>query len=804
MPSNSFNLRLTIKFCFTILCGLLIEFGFAQQYSITGNIVDNSGQPVSFANIILLRSQDSTIVTGTTSEDSGRFLFSNIDSGNYVLKASFIGYEDHYQSIGLSRNLDLPDIVLIESLESLSEVELVYRRPTLKKEVDRLVFNIESTALSEGNMMDALRSTPGVLVLDNSITIRNLTPTVYINDRKVHLSPDEVLDLLAGTPASNIRSIEVITNPPARYDAESGAVLNIVMSKNLITGYSGSVFSNYTQGVFPRQNYGMSHFFKNDAINFYANYNYNNNKINRVNHEFVDYGSEQWSSDSNRNAWNETHNFNMNFDYLIDKNNTLSLSANAQFLPYFKSIVKNDTDISNSVQEGFFSNNLSRDEKHNLGFDLDYVHSASNKSKLTLNAHYTTYDYERQQQVNTNNFFNDESLNFSTAFNSVSDQDTEIFTSQLDYSLPIDDNSVLETGLKYSNVMTKSGIVKNDIISGAEVPDLNNTDSFDYDENIYAAYLSYENKWDKWSLSAGIRLEQTDIKGVSILDNETNSQNYLEWFPTGNIGFQASEKINIYANYKRSIQRPDYYNLNPFKFFLNDNTLVVGNPELQPVFIDHFTIGTSISDHFSFEFYYMENKANIFELPIQDNLNNTIAFTPVNINKSREYGFDFLSYFNIGQRWFVSLVTSFYNIEDEAEFNDNVVILDQWSNYSEFINNFSFLKDKSLTANLTLTYASKNIQGLRVVDSRLLSELSIRKTIFDGRGIVSVSASDLFNDHDFFDRTEYLDQNSSIFSNFDNRYIRIGFRYKFGNTKLSTNERTRSQKELERLKEMDH
>ena len=119
-----------------------------------------------------MRAQDSTIVTGTTSEDSGRFLFSNIDSGDYILKASFIGYKDNYRDIALSADLDLPDIILEESAEALSEVELVYKRPTLKKEVDRLVFNIESTALSEGNIMEALRSTPGILVLDNVISIK--------------------------------------------------------------------------------------------------------------------------------------------------------------------------------------------------------------------------------------------------------------------------------------------------------------------------------------------------------------------------------------------------------------------------------------------------------------------------------------------------------------------------------------------------------------------------------------------------------------------------------------------------------
>ena len=115
-------------------------------------------------------------------------------------------------------------------------------------------------------MMEMLRSTPGVLVINNTIRVKNTTPIIYINDRKVHLSGDELAQLLEGSSANSIKSIEVITNPSSKYDAESGAVLNIIMDKNLTTGYRGNIFSNYTQGVFPRYNAGMTHFYKTEKI----------------------------------------------------------------------------------------------------------------------------------------------------------------------------------------------------------------------------------------------------------------------------------------------------------------------------------------------------------------------------------------------------------------------------------------------------------------------------------------------------------------------------------------------------------
>src|SRR5690606_18345225 len=296
---------------------------------------------------------------------------------------SFIGFKDVYRSIIVDQSIDLGSIILYESSEELDEISIVVKKPTLQKEPDRLVFNVENTALIEGNMFDLLKSTPGILVMNNTIQVKNTSPTVYINDKKVHLSNEELVQLLEGSSANSIRSVEVITNPSAKYDAASGAVINIVMSKNLVTGYRGNVFANFTQGVFPRYNAGMSHFFKNDKIDFFANYTYSQNKINRRQDETINYldGNNTidqiFESSINRNEWSKTHNFNFNFDYNIDDRNTLSVSSNMMVLPYFEYKINNRTqvlDASQNLDYYFNANNFSNDDKYNLGFDLDYVH----------------------------------------------------------------------------------------------------------------------------------------------------------------------------------------------------------------------------------------------------------------------------------------------------------------------------------------------------------------------------------------------------------------------------------------------
>jgi outer membrane receptor protein involved in Fe transport len=796
------------------LLSLLPFCGFGQEFSVSGNVSDLQNNPISFVNVIVRTEQDSIIVKGTSTDDTGNFKFNVLEKGDFLLQFSYMGFKSVSKGIILDEDLVLETIVLEEDAEALDEISIVAKRPTIKKEADRLVFNIENTALIEGNMLQVLRSTPGILVLDSGISIKGSSPTVYINGRKVQLSSNELIQLLESSSANSIKSVEVITNPSAKYDADSGSVVNIVMSKNLITGYRGGVFTNYTQGVFPRYNAGTSHFFKNSKINLNLNYNYTKSKINRDGDDVVNYldtnlnTDEVWQSLTNRNTWSETHNINFNFDYFINEHNTLSLSSTALYVPYFKYRISNNTTITDDNSEflsRFDANNLSRDTKHNIGLDLGYVHQFKEKGKLAFNSHFTTYDYSRLQNVKSNYFDVNNQFESASAFNTNANQNTKIFTSKLDYELPINDASHFAAGIKFSNIDTKSDVTQFDVDvnTGNQQIDVLNTDAFDYTEKVFSAYSNYSSDTDIWSLNFGLRAEQTNIEGTSISTNQSNKQDYLEWFPNASIQHNISDAFNLYINYNRSIARPSYTNLNPFRFFLNDNYVITGNPNLTPTFLDHYVIGTTLFEKFTVEAYYQNYDGYINEIPRQNNTTNIIEFTSVNFDKTIEFGFDFATYFNITENWFVYAVTSFYNIEEDTNFGDGFVTKSQWSNYSLVQNNFSFLKDKSLSANLTLTWIGKNIQGLQTVEDRLASDLSISKSIFKKKGIISLSVSDLFNEQDFYASTNYQNQLSSNAINIDSRYIKLGFRYKFGNTKLQTNARTSNIDERNRLKDLN-
>ncbi|WP_431132980.1 TonB-dependent receptor domain-containing protein [Psychroserpens mesophilus] len=797
-------------FSFLWLCSLM---SFGQSLSISGTVIDADNHPIEFANVIILNEDESEILKGTSTNDNGFFDILNLEANTYVLKISYIGFENFNQKIILTGHLDLTTIQLRQVSESLDEVSILVKKPTIKREADRLVFNIEQTALVEGNMLQVLKSTPGVLVIGDEITVKNSNPTVYINDKKVNLSAEDLNQLLAGSSANAIKSVEVITNPSARYDAESGVVINIIMSKNLVTGYRGSIFTNYTQGVFPNYTAGTSHFFKNEDISLNVNYSYSKDKINRNGDDTVNFlddsnNTEQsWRSITNRNTWSETHNLNANFDYFINEKNTLSLSSNSLYIPYFKYKIANKTtisDVNGNFLSRFTADNLSRDTKYNLAFDVDFNHSFT-KGVLSVNAHYTTYNYERNQSVISNNFGMNDAFLGASAFNTENDQGTKILAGKIDYSLPLNESSNFETGLKFSSTNTESEITQFDvnINTGTETIDALNSDAFNYDERIYAAYANYDLSVEKWSINAGLRVEQTNIEGESPLTDITNTQDYLEWFPNASLQYTISDDYNVKLNYKRSIARPSYAALNPFRFFLNDNYVVSGNPFLVPTFVDHAVIGTSLTDFFTFEAYYKNYDGAISEIPRQDNTSNVIEYISVNFDKSVEFGFDFITNFDVTNRWSVYAVTSFYNFEEETDFGQGFVSKNQWSNYSVWQNDFTFLEDNSLNVNLALTWVGKSLQGFQIVEDRLFSELAISKTILDKKGVISLSVSDLFNMHDFDVSTQYQNQFSTQFVDVDDRFVRLGFRYKFGNTKLNSNARAIDTEERERLEKKE-
>ncbi|MBR9855022.1 MAG: TonB-dependent receptor, partial [Algicola sp.] len=272
------NLTITILWVLFAVCG-----AYGQTFKITGKVVDEQNQIVPYANILLLQAIDSTFVQGTSANEEGFFELSDVVADLYLLQASYVGRGSEPRALDIATDVSLGALIIPLADNELEEVVVTAQRPKLQRLPDRLVFSVENTVVSQGTSWDILKNTPGVIVNQDQLLIRGQNATVYLNDRKVQLSGQEVQDLLQGLSGTNIKSVEVIANPPASYDAEGGPILNIVTSKNIVPGYKGSVNGTFTQAVFPKFSLGTSHYYKTDKLNLFANYTINPQKeINKT------------------------------------------------------------------------------------------------------------------------------------------------------------------------------------------------------------------------------------------------------------------------------------------------------------------------------------------------------------------------------------------------------------------------------------------------------------------------------------------------------------------------------------------
>jgi outer membrane receptor protein involved in Fe transport len=788
----------------------------AQNLTLSGKVIDTNNSPVPYANIILLMDADSTVLNGTASDENGFFKIDNLKIGSYQLKITYLGYKPYIQNIQFDGSSDSITITLEESTEALSDVLIVAQRPTVRRLADRLVFDVENSTLSNANVFDVLKYTPGVFVDNGVITVKNSEPIIYINDRRIYLTSTEVQQLLEGTSATNVKSIEVITNPPAKYDAEGGAVINIITSKNIVSGYNGSVFGNYKQGFeFPKYSVGTSHFFKSNKLNSYLNYNASPRKDFRHNDEFVNFfdsnhiNTFSWETDYNRIKKSSDHNLNANIDYDFNEYNSLGFTSNIIISPR-QSTKKNATSLTEVFGLGavldslFNTSQQSVSEVKNLAFTLDYIYKFKRHGeKISLTTHYTNYEYFDFQNVDTDYFFPNGHTPFrNNRFQTFSKQYIKLYTAQIDYELPIKNTSKLEVGAKTSSIDSESVLNQFNFENAEKIEDLQNSDTFLYDEMNYAAYISYSKDWKHWSLQTGLRTEYTKINGYSLLNTELSKSDYVKLFPSIYILNHLNDNNSIYFNYKKRIYRPRYNELNPFKYYFNDNTYSTGNPNLKPQIDDVITLGYTFNKNYTFELYYRHEASPTMEVTYQDNQESVLKYVNTNIKYSISYGMDFTTYTKIAPRWYLYALSSVFYYDNKffaLESNNELVSNDKWSLYAQINNYFSFLKDESLNLDISYNYISPIADGPRIISKRSGFNVNLKKSLWKDRADINIGIEDVFNTQNYVTTTKYLNQDVTFNSKMENRLFVFGFSYKFGNIGLKTNQRQTDLEELKRL-----
>ena len=784
---------------------------FSQNSTITGFLKDESNSPLSFVNVLLFEKDAAEPFKGATTDENGRFRIENIKDGSYKIKFSFVGFLAIEKDIELVSTKNIGELILKTAVESLNTAVISLKRPTIQRTSEKLVFNVENSSLSVGNTFDLLKKTPGVVIIGEKIDVRFKSPTIYFNGKRVYLSSSEAVSLLRSIDASFIKSVEVITNPSAQFDAEAGVALNIITSKAVSIGYKGSVNGTYEQGVFSKYNVGTSHFYKNKWLNFYGSYGFSPRKDYKEDKNRIQFfepngdANSTWNTHFEKVTRSNAHQANVILDVNITPSQTLGVSANISASPnktYNNSGLTEMYSAQQQLDSTFTTGSALGYDTSNLSFGLEYkIELDEDGSNIAAASNYIDYKNEQTQSVMTNYFSPSNVLLRESSFNTDAIQSSKIYTGQADLNTPLFSGD-LKAGIKYSNIDTNSKLDFFDVENNETLLNSKLSDDFNYKENIYAQYVSYQIGSENWDLTAGLRGEYTVINATSICLGELDTQRYFKLFPTANIQYQLNENNGLGLSYKRAIERPRYQSLNPFKYFITEYNYNAGNPNLVPSIENKITLSYDYKGKLFFDAYYQYFRNSLSILTFQDNQNNVLRNVDTNLISDFQYSFDLIFVDSIMPWWFLQLVTStfyleneFYSIESIEETYSN----DTFGFYASLYSNFDLNKEGSFTADLNVLYISNMITGGYDYKNQFSTSVSVRKSFWDKRASITVGVDDMFNTTTIPVTTNYYNQDNSYFARAETRLFRLGFRYNFGNARLRDNSRNSRSAESDRL-----
>ena len=793
---------------------------FAQN-SITGKVLDDKNKAMNYVNVLLLQTSDSSLVKGSITDSTGQYLLENIDDGEYLVSASMMGYGQSYSVpfVVNGNNKTIPNLSLSESSVDMEQVTVTATKPFIELQADKIVVNVEGSAVMAGNnALEVLRKSPGVIVdNDNNVTLKGRQGVlVMIDGKQTYLSTEEVARMLETMPASNISSIEIINNPSARYDAAGNAgIINIKLKKDKSIGLNGNIqleggLGLYTDkyGPFEKLNGSIRLNYRQKKFNLFGNYNHwnsegwNTNNIKRT----IPFNDEITNFDQNifRTNHGYSERFQVGADFFLTDKTIVGVLAQGHFGTW-NNIGDNDTYITGDFNEPFShlkSNSVSKNNWNNQSFNLNFKHDFGKGKELTFDTDYSFFRSVSDADY-FNYYFDDEEVKSAPDDPLMNDDrsDVDIVAAKIDYVHPIDEKTSFEIGAKSSFVTTDNAVnffVTDSI--GDWIVDNGRTNTFVYEENIHAAYLNFNKKFEKFNLQAGLRGELTDALGNSVTLDTTVDRSYFNLFPSLSISHEIGEKHSMSYSYSRRIDRPTYQDLNPFLFFLDQYTFERGNPLLQPQYTDALSVTYGFQNMaFATVNYSITNNA-MTEIALQDDSLKLTFQTEDNLARVDNFSLNLSTPIPVKEWWMIRVnLTGFYN-HFQADFPDYSVDTKNWAGNFYVSNNFTI--NKKIRAELSGSYQTAMTYGIIDMTAQYGVDAGFNIKILDGKGKLSVNANDILNTRRFGGMIQQGNIDASIMNNWESRKVFVSFSYSFGNSEVKPNRRrkTATSEEQNRVK----
>ncbi|WP_314059321.1 TonB-dependent receptor domain-containing protein [Empedobacter brevis] len=779
-----------------LLCSVILS---AQTYELKGEFFENN-QAVPYLDISL--SNQDTIINLTTNE-VGQFSIET-KSDTYRLEVIYFEQVVFQKEIILQQPIDLGKIE-IKTSTNLKEVVVDAQKKVMERKIDRFVFNVEnSTSAAGGTAMDVLRVTPGLNVAGDAIAISGKNSVmVLIDDKPTYMSQTDLANYLESMSASDISKIEVITTPPAKYEAEGNSgILNIVTKRIKKDSWNANIGGSYQRSLRNTERLNAAYNLQKKKWTIQSSMNIADRRFLRT------WDNELFFTDSRRHSVSNT-------DYIykyIGGNLAVDYKLTDKWSVGTKLSINNGKSDSENPQQLFFKNNLNQIIKTNRGSSFsnqktnqilvnlfsEYKIDSLGK-KISFDADYANYTSPMNRNFSSKEFDNNGHEINNTFFGGKSNLDNRIenLSGKIDVEFPMKTIN-LSFGARISQ--TKS----NNLIEAFEAnenldytfdADLSNL--FKYKENNEAVYVSGNKKFgEKWQMQAGLRLEATQTEGFSREKNQTNKTDYIKLFPSFYLLHTFNDKTSLGFNYSRRINRPNYESLNPFRMIENEYTYNEGNPFLQPAFTHNFEL-TFTYKKLDTRVYLSSLRNGVNQASIIDPTTQNNAFIWMNFVDSDEIGVTQSLTFN-PTKWWTS--TSTFQVSYSSS---NVAISTQrfkgWSSSLFTSNDFTLNEKKTLFVNLLyFQNFGETFQNYSLKPYARFN-LSFKYLMLDKKLELSFNATDIFK------AQEYLSQNNNgviqKFANvWDMQSIRIGINYKFGSNKLSVkNRETGNSDEVNRM-----
>jgi len=774
------------------------------QYTVSGILQDKGGNAVEFAEVIVTGSEK-TVTSSTLTNEKGFFTLTS-GTGNYSLYISFMGSEVFRKEIEVNKDINLGQIN-VEIAKQLDEVLVEQKKRLVERKVDRLIFNVENTiAASGGDALDALRLVPRVKVENDVVSIIGKgSILVMIDDRIMRLTGDELTAFLKSIRADDIKSIEVITNPPAKYSAEGNSgIINIRLKKAKHDAWNGYIQSTYKQNTYASGLNNAGFNYQKDKLAIQASVGKTDGANGPINRMWFSYPEYLWDEVSGNNSRFDLLNGRFSADYKLTDKFTTGIQYYGQRNNYETNdittvnVINNTTQVRDSIIKTL-GNDTAKNKYNSINYHFVYTMDTIGK-KLSFDIDYFRYSTKSDRTFETDTYDVNGIIlpERFTSLNNMGNRRVDNFSANADMEHPLKFMK-MNYGARYSNTKTSSDFGLYNLSSGVPVWDASQSNEFVFKENTYAGFIDAAKEFGKWEAKAGLRVESTHTNGRSLTTGQQNTIDYTKLFPTAYLVFKPTEDHSISLNYGRRIQRPNFEFLNPFRFINSQYSYSEGNPYLQPSFANALELEYGYKDNYTVALYYSKIKGDFENLAIIDAETGVQANRPLNFINNTTIGLTQYVTLKPFEWYQLNFNADVYYCDSRSSIPVTLQFLNGWNGEFRLNSDFTLDKSKTFLFNVNYIYVTAGTANLDTNTAFSQLNATLKLFLLNKKLQFSLNGNDILATH----KTTYTGVSNNVKTSYRNygdlKMLRFTVLYSFGGDVKNNERENKNAEEQNRL-----